>query len=136
MHAPSLPLHGRRGIGGSAPRRLAPRGCPVIRAEHSSKSLQLHHITASERDPLVSYEGLPLHGKRVIVTGSAVCPSSSALYVYFVSSPRRTVATPVLFAAPRQYAEKLCSKLITAGARPLWLPGVAISALLPEHHTE
>ncbi len=74
MHAPSLPLHGRRGIGGSAPAQRRPVSLSSVacRAEHSSKSLQLHHITASERDPLVSYEGLPLHGKRVIVTGVAL----------------------------------------------------------------
>jgi len=34
---------------------------------------------------------------------------------------------PILNAAPRQYAHKLASKLLGAGARPLWVPTVAIN---------
>jgi uroporphyrinogen-III synthase len=33
---------------------------------------------------------------------------------------------PPCVAAPRQYAQKLGSKLLNAGARPLWVPGVSI----------
>ncbi|GFH23216.1 HEM4 domain-containing protein, partial [Haematococcus lacustris] len=37
----------------------------------------------------------------------------------------------ILITAPRQYAHKLAAKLVAAGARPLWVPGVSITALTP-----
>ncbi|KAG2453919.1 hypothetical protein HYH02_002122 [Chlamydomonas schloesseri] len=51
------------------------------------------------RSPLAGADELPLLSKRIIVT------------------------------APRQYSQKLCAKLINAGARPLVVPGVAITEL-------
>ncbi|PNH12852.1 hypothetical protein TSOC_000191 [Tetrabaena socialis] len=57
---------------------------------------------ADGRSPLAGPDELPLLGRRIIVT------------------------------APRQYSQKLCAKLINAGARPLVVPAVQITALAGE----
>ncbi len=49
---------------------------------------------------------LPLWGRRIMVTG------------------------------PRQYAGKLAALLLGAGARPVWLPCIAISRLTDEAHLQ
>lgn len=38
--------------------------------------------------------------------------------------------------APRQYAEKLSSKFIQVGARPIWMPGVKITSLCDQDHLD
>lgn len=35
----------------------------------------------------------------------------------------------IMITAPRQYASKLASCLITAGARPVWLPSISITRI-------
>lgn len=35
----------------------------------------------------------------------------------------------IMITAPRQYAAKLAARLITAGARPVWLPSITITPL-------
>ncbi|KAG2434103.1 hypothetical protein HXX76_007830 [Chlamydomonas incerta] len=57
------------------------------------------HVSRLPKHPLAGAEELALLGRRIIVT------------------------------APRQYSQKLCSKLVNAGARPLVVPGVAITEL-------
>eukprot|EP00878_Enallax_costatus_P010631 GHUV01011106.1.p1 GENE.GHUV01011106.1~~GHUV01011106.1.p1 ORF type:complete len:197 (+),score=44.33 GHUV01011106.1:127-717(+) len=59
-----------------------------------------------QHDSLASFEQLPLHNKRILVT------------------------------APRQYASKLTSLLVAAGARPIWVPGVSISRLTEQQHMQ
>ena len=35
----------------------------------------------------------------------------------------------IMMTAPRQYASKLASCLVTAGARPVWLPSISITRI-------
>ncbi|PNW72272.1 hypothetical protein CHLRE_16g675000v5 [Chlamydomonas reinhardtii] len=86
--------------------------CPKQGRSCGWRSLRLPNLRSSDvgpklgqpvsrdgRSPLAGSDELPLLGKRIIVT------------------------------APRQYSQKLSSKLINAGARPLVVPGVAITEL-------
>lgn len=67
---------------------------------------------------LATDSSFPLLGKRILVTGESMACKHKA----------KTLT--VLFPAPRQYASKLCGKLVDAGARALWVPGVRITGLM------
>ncbi|WIA22644.1 hypothetical protein OEZ86_009619 [Tetradesmus obliquus] len=75
--------------------------------------MQLYRLTqcraaavapGSQCDVLATFDHLPLLNKRILIT------------------------------APRQYASKLTALLVDAGARPTWVPGVAISRLSEQQH--
>ncbi|KAF5841511.1 Uroporphyrinogen-III synthase HemD-domain-containing protein [Dunaliella salina] len=71
-------------------------------AMHAQSARAIHLPDESGRDPIPSEKDLPMLHKRVMVT------------------------------APRQYAHKLAGQLLLAGARPLWVPSVAINPVSPE----
>uniref|UniRef100_A0A7S0WU85 Tetrapyrrole biosynthesis uroporphyrinogen III synthase domain-containing protein n=1 Tax=Chlamydomonas leiostraca TaxID=1034604 RepID=A0A7S0WU85_9CHLO len=77
------------------------RFCHVRAVVQTSTPPQTYLVDESGRNPLDSPEEMPLLGKRILIT------------------------------APRQYAHKLASRLMNAGARTLWVPGVTISTLTP-----
>lgn len=113
-------------------------------------------VSRDGRSPLAGSDELPLLGKRIIVTGARMClhgvqrdlkgvgkqPGLGAVPVHTDTRTRcarrrhafgnSAPAFPSPFfslPAPRQYSQKLSSKLINAGARPLVVPGVAITEL-------
>eukprot|EP00193_Tetraselmis_chui_P004231 CAMPEP_0177753046 /NCGR_PEP_ID=MMETSP0491_2-20121128/1243_1 /TAXON_ID=63592 /ORGANISM="Tetraselmis chuii, Strain PLY429" /LENGTH=93 /DNA_ID=CAMNT_0019268289 /DNA_START=174 /DNA_END=452 /DNA_ORIENTATION=- len=71
-----------------------------LRAQQRPHQCIVAGISEPERrDPLALSRDLPLCGRRVMIT------------------------------APRQYAHKLSGRLMEAGAQPVWLPAIAITAL-------
>eukprot|EP00882_Tetradesmus_deserticola_P010386 GHRQ01010970.1.p1 GENE.GHRQ01010970.1~~GHRQ01010970.1.p1 ORF type:complete len:177 (+),score=37.96 GHRQ01010970.1:1282-1812(+) len=118
-HDAVLKTHCRAALG--APSSQVPTSCHVTACAHArlqastgqhrhaasrATAQQAYQRNASDLqcDVLATFDHLPLFNKRILTT------------------------------APRQYASKLTALLVDAGARPTWVPGVAISRLSePEH---
>mmetsp|Transcript_6399 Transcript_6399/g.14237 ORF Transcript_6399/g.14237 Transcript_6399/m.14237 type:complete len:359 (-) Transcript_6399:803-1879(-) len=79
---------------------------PAISVDNKYDRLGAYVVDETGRNPLAGDQELPLLDKRILVT------------------------------APRQYAQKLCTKLTAAGARALWVPGVRITSLQEAAHIE
>ena len=57
---------------------------------------------------------------------------SEVLHLFGVSADEKQMpllGKRILITAPRQYASKLASCLITAGAWPVWLPSISITSI-------
>lgn len=87
------------------PSRVAILGPPhpdPTSVKHSLRCASRIWVRSAGADTIASLaagDNLPLHDRRILVT------------------------------APRQYASKLCSKVLGAGGRPLWLPTIQVAEL-------